>query len=79
MGVADTGGLTDGEYLVLAPLEGGEPRPFSEIADDFIRRVAGTVPTMKQVAAVLGPGVISAAEDGDVLVARITAAGVRWL
>lgn len=109
-------GLSDGEYLVLAPLEGGEPRPLFEIADDFVRCVAGTVPTMKQIAAVLGPGVTAMAArrlievrrfpfwpmpwpdgvpaagpelrparvwaepaGGDVLVARITEAGRRWL
>jgi hypothetical protein len=114
--VANTDGLTDGEYLVLAPLECGEPRPLFEIADDFVRCVVGAMPTLKQIAAVLGPGaasmaarrlievrrfqfwpmpwpdgvpaaaaelgatgIWSEADGGDVLVARITEAGLRSL
>ncbi|MEU4243373.1 hypothetical protein [Actinoplanes sp. NPDC026619] len=77
--MAETNGLTDGEYLVLAPLEGGAPRPLSEIADDFIRLVASTVPTMAQVAAVLGPGMRSAVARDLIEVHRFPSWPMPWI
>src|SRR4051812_24964478 len=77
--VAELNGLTEGEYLVLTLLEQGAPRPFFEIADDFVRRVAGTLPTMAQVAAVLGPGVISATARELLRVHRFPSWPMSWL
>ncbi|GAA0575961.1 hypothetical protein GCM10010172_70870 [Paractinoplanes ferrugineus] len=71
-------GLTDGEYLVLAPLEAGEPRPLFEIADDFVRCVVGTLPTIEQIAAVLGPGAVSMAAHRLIEVRRFQFWPMPW-
>ena len=71
-------GLTDGEYLILAPLEGGEPRPLFEIADDFVRCVAGTLPSIAQIAAVLGPGAAATAARRLIEVRRFPFWPMPW-
>ncbi|OJF10728.1 hypothetical protein [Couchioplanes caeruleus] len=72
-------GLDNAEYLVLAPLELGTPRPLWEIAEDFVRSVVGAPPTKEEVAALLGPGLASLAARELVEVRQFSSWPAAWV
>ena len=70
--------LSNAEYLVLAPLEGEEPRPLWEVSEDFLNCVVDEPPTPVQVVALLGPALTSLAARGLVEVRRFRAWPASW-
>jgi hypothetical protein len=75
--VADIDGLTLAEEHVLGPLE-DSPMPLWEIAEAFVRGVAGEHPTTEALAGLLGPALVSLAGNGLIEVRRFGGWPAPW-